>query len=743
MKYFLSTVTILSLTIFYPALAQTRTTGQTLQRFQPNMTIRSNTSGRGFGGVSISGVGASIAGCTNAGGKITNALSDLTGNLFPNKDGGLQNAGRSAGKAVEKAFGIGGISKGTGGVSSVPVNDSSVVTEQKKSNKKESCLDALAYTLAKQSLSQVTNKTLNWVNTGFGGNPFYVRDMDSFLHSIEKETFRTYINTSNQLQNKIIGQSVANNLVSIFTGRSIPSITKSAQNAVEKKYNDFSSDFTKGGWASWLSSTQGDQNPLGQFMKVSEQLGQEYGRQEENTKQELTQGQGFLSQKKCVEYASAPSPDDNYNFNLNNDGSLKCLRYETVTPGSVIADQTKLVTSSGVRQLEAADELNEVLGSFFDQLLNSLFNKGLQALGRSSGDSFGNNLNGFGGVGTNTVTGTNGQPINGVGTGVGLSYLQSGSGFNDATFNISNPRHIAAVLKTQKDFLNQALDSRAALQKIVPLVGRLDYCLPGPNPLWQNGVETNLGEFVDAISAATYTGDTNGTLQIPSYTLSDILKGETQDFGPKAIALTNAPYVRTTTGGGNGFLGGFLQGGLVGGIISGITGGGSSSTTDTSRIGPSLATILATWAEQLQNSFAPFSTQELSTAFSATGQTPVAQAFARGFVRDATAQVRLLPDYIQSTVSVDGEYQAALDQTTVAIDELESIRSEVLDIVTTARNRYIAQKRSQGVTINTACLDQNYDITNRAIEGNPRGEEEATDLLDAVEAARTEFYSTL
>ncbi len=710
-------------------------TSATLQRFQPNMTIQQNSNGKSFGGVSFSGVGATIAGCSGAGQQINNALTKLGDKMAKSESGFV--------KGIGKALGIGTGGSGLGG-GKVPVDAKSVEDQQKTSNKKESCLDALAYTLSKQALSQVTNKTLNWVNTGFGGNPFYVRDMDSFLRSIEKETFQSYINATNRIENQIIGQTVNNSLISIFSGRAIPAVTRSAQNEVEKQYNNFSNDFTKGGWASWLNATQGDQNPLGQFMIVSEQLSRDYAQKEQNTTQELTQGQGFLSQKKCVEYAQAPSVDDDYDFNLNADGSLKCLKYETVTPGSVIAEQTKQVTSSSIRQLEAADELNEVLGAFFDQLLNQLFNKGLQTLGRNSGDNFGNTLSGFGGSGSNTVTGSNGQPINGTGTGVALPYNQVGSGFFDDTFNISNPRHITAVLRTQKNFLNQALDSRAALQKIVPLAGRLDYCLPGPNANALSTAQTNSDEFFTAFdSGASVIGGTtnlpvggggifggfsingNGSRPISSgpFSLSDKLRNTNVAFDEKVFLTTNTPFTTSTSGG---FLGIF----------------GGTTTIDFSQALPRFRTILEGYVEDFVTAMNQnYNTDVISAAFESTQTTDAAKAFARGYVKDAYNQSRLLPDYVTSTISTDNEYQDAIDATEIVIPQLEEIRNEVFAIVTTARTRYIAEKRAQGITINTTCLDQNYDIRNTAVVGAPRVETDANDLLDAVEQARVEFYN--
>lgn len=697
MKHLLTSILIATV-LFSPLGVSAQTTGQNqqiLQRFQPNATVQ--TSGNKIGGISFSGISGSVLACSGAGKEINNALARLGQKLAGSKSGFL--------KGVGKALGIGGGGSGLGG-SEVPTTDSTAQTKLEAANKKESCLDAIAYTLAKQALQQVTNKTLNWVNTGFGGNPFYIRDASSFLRSIEKESFKDYINIASQTDNQIIGESVSNKLVELFTGRRAPQLDRLPQTAAELKYDAFSKDFTQGGWGGWLDVTVNNQNPLGQFLNITEKLSKDYGEKEDQTNKELEQGNGFLSQKKCVEYAQI-SPDDSSEFNTqvtNADGSPKCLKYETVTPGSVIAAQTQNITNSGTRQLEAADELNEVLGAFFDSLLNKLFNKGLQTLGRDSGDNFGNNLSGFGGQGSNTVIGSNGQPINGTGSGVVLPYNQSGDAYDTSTFNISNPRHIAAVIKTQKIFLNRALDSQASLQKIVPNLGHLDYCLPGPHPTWAADTEAGALSLFTSMRGSGMANPSSGFFAIDPYDLFDPLKGTSKTFTNKSLVIQNDTFVS----------------------------------------GSDIAELFSNWLSVFETSInTSFSEAGLSTSYAALETTTSGQAFARGFVSDAFNETSQLPQYLQAVIETDSQYESATTDTRSAITELESIRAEVLDIVTTARNRHIATKRAQGITVNMACLNEAYDISNTPITAPAREESDATVQLNDLEAAQTSFYNNL
>lgn len=687
MKYLLTPILIATI-ILSPIFVDAQTVGQNqqiLQRFQPNVTAQ--TSGNSIGGVSFSGISGSILACANVGGKITSAISGL-----------FKNSTKKATSKVGKLLG-----SLTG--QQVPTSDQTAQDKQETANKKESCLDAIAYTVAKQALGQVTNKTLNWVNTGFGGNPFYVRNIDSFLGSIKNDEIRNYIGIADNINKgngDAVGASVTSKIIEMITGR--PSSVSTPTTQSELKYEAFTKDFSSGGWDAWYRMTQLGENPIGAILSTSQQLGKNIEEQQQATKNEISNGNGFLSQKLCVEYASTVDPNDPNNLVLGLDGLPKCLRFETVTPGSVIAAQTQTITNSGTRQLEAADELNEVLGAFFDSLLNKLFNKGLQTLGRDSGDSYGNQLSGFGGNGSNIVTGSNGQPINGTGSGVVLPYNQSGDDFDPSNFNISNPRHIAAIIKTQKTFLSRALDSQASLQKIVPNLGHLDYCLPGPHPSWVSDTDQGAGSLFTSIQSSGVANPITGVFEIQPYDLFDPLRNSTQLFSGKTLTIQNDLFAS----------------------------------------GAEIAELLRDWFSSYKTTIgATFSQSALSNAFANTESTSAGQLFARGFVTDAITETSLLPNYISSIIETDSQYGTAIPETRTAITELELIRAEVLNIVTTARTRHIATKQAQGITVNMSCLNEAYDISNAPIVAPAREEADATAELDALEAAQTSFYNNL
>ncbi len=97
------------------------------------------------------------------------------------------------------------------------------------------------------AISKLSEKTLKWVNTGFGGNPFYVRNIDSFLDSIKNEQVRDYIRIADNINSgdgTAVGSSVTNKIIEMITGRPAPSSPPSTAN--ELKYDEFTKDLLVG-----------------------------------------------------------------------------------------------------------------------------------------------------------------------------------------------------------------------------------------------------------------------------------------------------------------------------------------------------------------------------------------------------------------------------------------------------------------------------------------------------------------
>lgn len=712
MKRLITTFVLISL--FLPNISYA-------QRFTPGAQDQSST-GRTFSGVNFSGVGGALASCLGVGQWAGKGINKLTDKIKKKKPSGASK-GLLAGIEGTKVDG------------NVPTFDSAVKDEQKEQNTKENCLDAAAYAASRQAIQSITNQTLNWVNTGFGGNPLYVRNTQSFLRSIENDQIKNFISSNtNPLLGTTTGQAVNNSILSMIAGR------KPAQNTTTST-DPFISDFSQGGWSSFFKLIDPVNNPVSQVLTQSQKLQNDILQQKTDINNLLLQGQGMLPQQKCVEYAkispkntdvqTADQSMDNIFNQQNNqpgssksdrgknpDGTDRCIKYETVTPGSIIAEQVKNVTTSPVRQLEQADEINEIIGSYFDTLLNTLFNQGLGALGRSR-DNFGNNLSGFGGFGSNTIVGSGGQT---------LSSTKNASGITGSDFNISNPKNIHQVLQTQYNYLTSMTDSESKVQKIVPVVGRLDYCFPGPNISWQDGFGLSFGSFQGAIGGGRLNPSGTYTKLNP-YTLSDNIFNFEKTKRDETFELLNSPVTVTVS---------------PMNIVSSLLSFKAPDLYDTSAVLSQLSLIFDDWATSYQEMVSEqFNTNAIVEAFGATANTTTEKAIIRTETKKMAKEVANLSGYVSSTAEIVDEYSDTRDETLINIQRLEAIDKKVLDIVTTAKARYIKEKKDQGITINLTCLNRVYDTTSTPIKIKPQKESDPAPELKKLEEYKKAFYDAI
>lgn len=296
-------------------------------------------------------------------------------------------------------------------------------------NLKEFTLDAIAYALAKQILRQVVSDTVNWINSGFDGNPAFLSDPAGFFLGIGDEILGKFLE-SMELTNFLCSPFSIDVRIAIafryrpFSKR-VPSCTlsqviKNSENAIEgANINGFTAgDFKQGGWPAFVSlTTEPQNNQYGAFIEADNELSIRIGNKTLLKQNDLLQGKGFLSWEKCTDIpvsassntvgpvaAEAPTfseqagifnadaysgtaPAVPANYVEKNPAMVPQQHCETQTPGSVISGQLETSLGSPIRELELADEINEIVNALFAQLIKQVLTSGLRAItGSSPGD---------------------------------------------------------------------------------------------------------------------------------------------------------------------------------------------------------------------------------------------------------------------------------------------------------------------------------------------------------------------
>lgn len=647
-----------------------QTAQSALSRFNPNVNINA---GNSYGGVSISGVGGAIASCTNVGSFLVNTASDLLSSAS-------KKSVQSAFKAAYQASGVS---------SEVSVSDKKTQEKIDSMNRTTQCLDGIAYAVAKNTLAQVTNKTLNWVNTGLNGNPLYVQNVGSYLQNIKNQQVANFLQTIPGTD-PIFGNALESVIRQSVTGK-VDGYLNVAQNTPQAKaYNSFINDFTSGGWDSLLNPSY---NSVGALFNATDQLSYKINSQQTDAQNEIQRNNGFLDMKRCVQYSNTDATSDPATaIRLGLSTQPTCTQWVTDTPGSIIANQVATITTSPTRQLEYADRINEVLGGFFDNFVNNLLSKGLRGSGSGSTINFG-----FSSPGANTVLGSDGTALSVSGNTADLGYQSSGTGSGiDQNFDISRPQQLRAILQTQYDFLNRSLDAQAALARVVPTIGALDYCIPGPNPSWADGTDSNWQTFMGGLEQAP--ANSPSTLSKVVSALPGIGGVFNAIFGGD-----DTPQVWTTPG-------------IIADPVTGLSVQVPRTfylPSDNSK-GPTTQSIIYGMTKaynQVKQEYQAYGSNTLANAaFVQAAQNDADVSYVGGFVNQAYTETANLVEYNKAASTIDAQYDTNITQTQSNIEQMRLILSQVDAIVAGAKARYIAQRAAQGNPVDMACINNAYEI---------------------------------
>ncbi len=694
----------------------------TVQKFNPNVKINS---GNSYQGISISGVGGAIASCTNVGGFLINTASKfLEKTTFV--------------KSIKSAFGFGGDDD------KVSTTDTTTQDKIDATNKTTNCLNGIAYAVAKNTLAQVTNKTLNWVNTGLNGNPLYVQNKGSFLTTIANKQVKSYLAALPQTDS-IFGNALESGIRQGITGRSDGMLNVYPNTPQAQSYKSFLTDFTSGGWDSFLNPSY---NAIGALFTATDTLDKSIASQKQDASDEIQRNNGFLDMKHCVKYADSNFTQTSTAISGGLSSNPTCVQWQTDTPGSVIAAQVQTITTSPVRQLEYADKINEVLGGFFDSFVNSLLQKGLRGSGtQGSTVDFG-----FSSSGDNVVLDPNGNALNTSATDTGSLGYQSSQGGNgiDQNFDISRPQQFRLILQTQYDFLVRTKDSQAALNRIMPDLGALDYCIPGPNPNWSAGASSNLEAMFGSLSQADPTKTNTYHTVIENIPVVGSFIGTILgifDHAGQAPPIWESP--------------GYLNDPVTGTTIqvprvfftSWAHASDSLSVASISSAYHQAFTYVADQYSYWNNpqpytdAFSPvtYSATPVEHAFLAAAQNDTDKSYVEGFLADTKTNLYSILSYNKAASAIDTQYDTNIGQTENNIRQMLVIQKQIDDIVSKAKADYIKKRAAEGNPVDMQCINNAYQIDGSPIV--PIAPQEQTGGQDPIEAHASEssnfFYKNI
>lgn len=250
---------------------------------------------------------------------------------------------------------------------------------------KEGGLDLVAWGLAQYAIERIAQGAINWIN-GSGGNSRYPRNLKGVLAQTADEVIGAYIYASDfGAVCDPFRLSIRASLARQYINQEPAQCTLSG--VVNNVEGFLDGDFFDGGWGAWRELVTGS-NPYTQFLEAKNELDIRIQTSQRDIGDDLLRGGGFLSYKTCpgeiyscsyyepegLEYIVEETTRAECAVKLGQ--VLGCAQDEVVnTPGSVIQKGLTDVLGSGVAKLEAADEINEIIGALLTKLINNIFSQ--------------------------------------------------------------------------------------------------------------------------------------------------------------------------------------------------------------------------------------------------------------------------------------------------------------------------------------------------------------------------------
>lgn len=237
---------------------------------------------------------------------------------------------------------------------------------QRASTKNQTIWQCIVKSIAQAAIDQITRSIVNWINSGFNGQPSFVTNYNQY-----------FANVADQAAGEFIKGSALSFLCSPFAPKIKIAIAQSYANRngsgatcslskVTNNINGFlKGNWSAGGWGGLLQlTTIPTNNPYGAYAYAEIGLNKSIANAQNNANRNISPG-GFISVQKC----------DNVPIVTAGSGPMQTRKNcKVTTPGQVIQDSLNKSLGSSVDQLNIAQNINDIISALTNQLiLKSLY----------------------------------------------------------------------------------------------------------------------------------------------------------------------------------------------------------------------------------------------------------------------------------------------------------------------------------------------------------------------------------
>jgi hypothetical protein len=226
-------------------------------------------------------------------------------------------------------------------------------------------LDGLAFAVINTIIEMLTRDILNWINSGFKGNPAFIQNPEQFFLDVGDQVTGQFLQGSDlALLCTPFSAQVITALATYRgkTGRYQCTLSKVITNS-QNFVNNLSSSDT---WNNWLQLTSNPaNNPYGSFMMANDEISLRIAGETFTQSKLLDWGKGFFSvpDPDCAATnAAARKSSGTYGHIAS---ASDCPK---VTPGAAIENQLNANLDSGRQRLVIATSFNQIVSALLSQL---------------------------------------------------------------------------------------------------------------------------------------------------------------------------------------------------------------------------------------------------------------------------------------------------------------------------------------------------------------------------------------
>lgn len=241
--------------------------------------------------------------------------------------------------------------------------------------------------MAKELLHDMTQKTVNWINSGFKGNPGFALDLSGMLKDVADDVIGDFIAKEAPFLCSQFSFQLKIRLAQSY----LPYRQRSActLSSVINNVNGFIDNNGNVGWDNWIQVTTVPQNnAYGAFEIAQDELSKRIFNAQEKEKTYLNWGRGFKDWEFCESQSEAEArtrTEAGYSDDIDV-SSLAKRECRRETPGAIIQERMSATLNIDLQEIGLANDLNAIYDALTNQLANQVIGgatKGL--LGGSRG----------------------------------------------------------------------------------------------------------------------------------------------------------------------------------------------------------------------------------------------------------------------------------------------------------------------------------------------------------------------